>query len=146
MIFGTAGDHTGQVIVRDIGSPPELIDEAGKSNVRWIDWREVSIFARPRRADANKGSYGHALITAGSVGKSGAAVLASWAAWRVGAGLVTVATPEPVLPIVAAHTPEIMTEPLPATDTGSISLRSFEGSLFATLRKGKRALAIGPGR
>jgi hydroxyethylthiazole kinase-like uncharacterized protein yjeF len=145
MILGTAGDHTGQVIVRDIGSPPELIDEVGKSNVRWIDWREVSIFARPRRADANKGSYGHALITAGSVGKGGAAVLASWAALRVGAGLVTVATPEPVLPSVAAHTPEIMTEPLPATDTGTISLRSFEYERFDKLLKGKRALAIGPG-
>ena len=145
MILGVAGDHTGQVLVRDIGSPPELIDEVGKGNVRWIDWREVSIFARPRRADANKGSYGHALITAGAVGKSGAAVLASWAALRVGAGLVTVATPEPVLPIVAAHTPEIMTEPLPATDAGSISLRSFEYQRFEKLLKGKRVLAIGPG-
>ncbi len=145
MILGTASDHTGQVIVRNIGSPPKLIDEVGKSDVRWIDWREVSIFARPRRSDANKGNYGHALITAGSVGKSGAAVLASWAALRVGAGLVTVATPEPVLPIVAAHTPEIMTEPLPATDSGSISLRSFEYERFDKLLKGKRALAIGPG-
>jgi NAD(P)H-hydrate epimerase len=56
-----------------------------------------------------------------------------------------VATPEPVLPIVAAHTPEIMTEPLPATDTGTISLRSFEYERFEKLLKGKRALAIGPG-
>jgi hydroxyethylthiazole kinase-like uncharacterized protein yjeF len=145
MIFGIAGDHTGQVIVRDIGSPPELIEAAGKSSVRWIEWREVSIFAQPRRSDANKGNYGHALITAGSVGKSGAAVLASWAALQVGAGLVTVATPEPVLPIVAAYTPEIMTEPLPATDAGTISLRSFEYERFEKLLKGKRALAIGPG-
>jgi NAD(P)H-hydrate epimerase len=145
MVCGTAADRTGQVMVRDIGSPPELIEEVGKSQVRWIDWREGSIFAKPRCADANKGNYGHALITAGSVGKSGAAVLASWAALRVGAGLVTVATPEPVLPIVAAHTPEIMTEPLPATDTGSISLRSLEYERFDKLLKGKRALAIGPG-
>jgi hydroxyethylthiazole kinase-like uncharacterized protein yjeF len=145
MILGAASDHTGQVVVRDIGSPPELIDEVGKSNLRWIDWREVSRFALPRRADGNKGNYGHALIAAGSVGKSGAAVLASWAALRVGAGLVTVATPEPVLPIVAAHTPEIMTEPLPTTDAGSISIRSFEYERFDKLLKGKRALAIGPG-
>ncbi|MFZ3215419.1 MAG: NAD(P)H-hydrate dehydratase [Candidatus Acidiferrales bacterium] len=145
MILGSATDHTGQVIVRDIGSPPELIEEVGKSSVRWIDWREVSVFALPRRSDANKGSYGHALIAAGSVGKSGAAVLSSWAALRVGAGLVTVATPEPVLPIVAAHTPEVMTEPLPATDAGAISLRSFEYERFEKLLKGKRALAIGPG-
>jgi NAD(P)H-hydrate epimerase len=145
MVLGTASDSVGELIVRDIGSPAELIDEVGKSNVRWIDAREVSIFARPRRADGNKGNYGHALVVAGSVGKSGAAVLASWAALRMGAGLVTVATPEPVLPIVAAHTPEIMTEPLPATDAGSISLRSFEYERFDKLLKGKRALAIGPG-
>jgi hydroxyethylthiazole kinase-like uncharacterized protein yjeF len=145
MILGAAGDAVGELIVREIGSPAELIDEVGKSNVRWIDWREASVFARPRRADGNKGNYGHALVVAGSVGKSGAAVLASWAALRMGAGLVTVATPEPVLPVVAAHTPEIMTEPLPATDAGSISLRSFEYERFDRLLKGKRALAIGPG-
>jgi NAD(P)H-hydrate epimerase len=79
------------------------------------------------------------------VGKSGAAVLASWSALRAGAGLVTVATPEPVLPIVAAHTPEVMAEPLPATETGSISLCSVEHDYFDSLVKGKRVLAIGPG-
>ena len=82
---------------------------------------------------------------AGSVGKSGAAVLASWAALRAGAGLVTVATAEPVVPIVAAHTPEIMTEPLAATPSGSISMRTLEFDYFGSLLKGKRALAIGPG-
>ena len=117
----------------------------GKSDIRWVDAKEMSRFALPRRADGNKGSYGHALIVAGSLGKSGAAVLASWAALRVGAGLVTVATPEPVLSIVAAHTPEIMTEPLPATDAGTISMRSFEYERFDKIVKGKRALGIGPG-
>ena len=145
MIIGASGNHVGQLSVRDIGSPPELIEEVGKSNIRWIDAREVSRFAVPRHADGNKGNYGHALIVAGSVGKSGAAVLASWAALRVGAGLVTVATPEPALPIVAAHTPEIMTEPLSATEAGTISMRSFEYERFDKLVKGKRALAIGPG-
>ncbi len=145
MIGGASANSVGQLYVHDIGSPPELIEEVGKSTVRWIDAREVRQFALPRRADGNKGSYGHALIVAGSVGKSGAAVLASWAALRVGAGLVTVATPEPVLPIVAAHTPEIMTEPLPATDTGTISMGSFEYQRFAKIVKGKRALGIGPG-
>lgn len=145
MIGGSAGDYVGQLIVCDIGSPPELIDEVGKSDVRWVDARELSNFAIPRRADGNKGNYGHALIVAGSVGKSGAAVLASWAALRTGAGLVTVATPEPVLPIVAAHTPEIMTEPLPTTEAGTISMRSFEYERFDKIVNGKRALAIGPG-
>lgn len=145
MIGGASGNFVGQLKVHDIGSPPELIEEVGTSDVRWVDGREVSKFAQPRRADGNKGSYGHALIVAGSVGKSGAAVLASWAALRTGAGLVTVATPDAVLPIVAAHTPEIMTEPMPATEAGTISLRSFEYERFDKIVKGKRALAIGPG-
>lgn len=143
--LGTAAEQVGQLIVRDIGSPTELVEEVGKSHLRWLEPRELTQFAIPRRAAGHKGDYGHALIVAGSVGKSGAAVLASWAALRVGAGLVTVATPEPVLPIVASHTPEVMTEPLPATETGSVSLRSLEYERFDNLLKGKRALAIGPG-
>ncbi len=143
--LGSAAQHIGQLIVRDISSPPELIEEVGKGHLRWLEPRELTQFAIPRSAAGHKGDYGHALIVAGSVGKSGAAVLASWAALRVGAGLVTVATPEPVLQIVASHIPEIMTEPLPATETGSISLRSFEYERFDNLLKGKRALAIGPG-
>ena len=87
----------GQLAVRDIGSPAELIEQIGKEPFRWTEPREFMQFATPRRA-GQKGDYGHALIVAGSVGKSGAAVLASWAALRVGAGLVTVAMPEPVLP------------------------------------------------
>src|ERR1700735_693909 len=71
--------------------------------------------------------------------------MSSWAALRAGAGLVTVAVPEPALPIVAAHSPEIMTEPLPATKEGSISLRSFEHDRFQKIMEGKRALGIGPG-
>jgi ADP-dependent NAD(P)H-hydrate dehydratase / NAD(P)H-hydrate epimerase len=137
--------RVGSLHVRQIGSPSELIDETGKGSLRWSELAEFSMFALPRRSEGNKGDYGHALVVAGSVGKSGAAVLASWAALRVGAGLVTVATPEPVLPIIAAHTPEIMTEPLAATRAGTISERSLEGRLFANLLSGKRALAIGPG-
>ena len=143
--LGSAAQRVGQLIVRDIGSPPELVEEVGKGHLRWLEPRELTQFAIPRSPEGHKGDYGHALIVAGSVGKSGAAVLASWAALRVGAGLVTVATPEPVLPIVASYTPEVMTEPLPATETGSISLRSLEYERFENLLKGKRALAIGPG-
>jgi ADP-dependent NAD(P)H-hydrate dehydratase / NAD(P)H-hydrate epimerase len=140
-----ASVHAGQLIVRSIGSPPELIEEAGKGNLRWSEPGEFGRFAARRKVEGHKGDYGHALIVAGSIGKSGAAVLAGTAALRVGAGLVTVATPEPVLPIVAAHTPEIMTEPLAATRAGTISERCLEGSLFPTLLKGKRALGVGPG-
>jgi hydroxyethylthiazole kinase-like uncharacterized protein yjeF len=145
LLLGASAQHVGELLVRQIGSPSELIERTGKGNLRWSEPAEFARFAARRKPEGNKGDYGHALVVAGSVGKSGAAVLASWAALRAGAGLVTVATPEPVLAIVAAHTPEIMTEPLAATRAGTISERSLEGNLFATLLKGKRALAIGPG-
>jgi ADP-dependent NAD(P)H-hydrate dehydratase / NAD(P)H-hydrate epimerase len=137
--------RVGALQVRQIGSPPELIEEMGKGNLRWSEPAEFAQFAIPRKADGNKGDYGHALVVAGSVGKTGAAVLASWAALRTGCGLVTVATPEPALPIIAARTPEVMTEALAATRAGTVSEKSLEGGLFAGLLKGKRALAIGPG-
>jgi ADP-dependent NAD(P)H-hydrate dehydratase / NAD(P)H-hydrate epimerase len=145
MLLGNASLAVGQLVVSEIGSPPELVEEIGKGNLRWLEPREFGSFAVARNLFANKGDYGHALVVAGSAGKSGAAVLSSWAALRAGAGLVTVATPEPVLSIIASHVPEIMTEPLAPTEAGSISLRSLENGYFESLLKGKRALAIGPG-
>jgi len=94
---------------------------------------------------ANKGTYGHALIVAGSLGKSGAAVLAARSTLRSGAGLVTVATPQDVLPIVAAGLPEMMTVPLGSTDAGTASLRNLDYGKFAEMLQGKSVLAIGPG-
>src|SRR5580700_6040426 len=145
MFLGNATANVGELLVREIGSPPELVEEVGKGAVRWLETGEFSEFALPRKPDGNKGNYGHALIVAGSVGKSGAAVMASWAALRIGAGLVTAAVPEPVLPLVAAPNPEVMTEPLPATDTGSISLRALEYERFNGIVKGKSVIGIGPG-
>jgi hydroxyethylthiazole kinase-like uncharacterized protein yjeF len=145
MVLREGPRQVGQIAVREIGSPAELVEQVGKGRLRWSEPREFLQFASPRQAEGNKGDYGHALIVAGAVGKTGAAVLASWAALRVGAGLVTVAIPEPALPVVASHTPEVMTEPLPATDAGTISLRSFENGRFDAIAKGKRALGIGPG-
>jgi len=145
MFTGNASDSVGQLVVRDIGSPRELVEEAGRGTVRWLEAGELSRFALARKPDGNKGSYGHALIVVGSVGKSGAAVMSSWAALRVGAGLATAAVPEPILPVVAVPNPEVMTEPLAATEAGSISLRALEYERFDGILKGKSVLAIGPG-
>jgi ADP-dependent NAD(P)H-hydrate dehydratase / NAD(P)H-hydrate epimerase len=145
MFLADAGDHLGQLVVSNIGSSRELIEQVSKSTLVWSEAKEFEMFALRRKPDSNKGNYGHALIVAGSYGKSGAAIMSSWAALRVGAGLVTVAIPEPALPIVAAYNPEVMTEPLPATKEGSISLKSFEREHFQQLLEGKRALGMGPG-
>lgn len=145
LLLGAGPNHVGELVVRDIGSPFALIDEIGKGSLRWSEAREFAKFAEPRKPAGHKGDYGHALICAGSVGKSGAAVMAATSALRAGSGLVTVATPEPVLPLVAAHTPELMTVPLAATLSGTISERCLEGNLFGKILEGKRALGIGPG-
>jgi NAD(P)H-hydrate epimerase len=145
MFAGRAADYVGELKVEDIGSSRGLIEQTGKGDLHWSDAKEFETFGRRRRPAGNKGNYGHALIVAGSYGKSGAAIMASWAALRAGAGLVTVAIPDPVLSIVAAHNPEIMTEPLAATAEGSISLKSFENGRFQKIREGKKAIGIGPG-
>jgi hydroxyethylthiazole kinase-like uncharacterized protein yjeF len=85
------------------------------------------------------------LLVAGSVGKSGAAVLCGTAALRAGAGLVTVATPAEVLPIVASAQPELMTEALAATSAGTIAAETVRLGRFKAMLERKTVLGIGPG-
>lgn len=135
----------GKLHVRDIGSPPELIEELGKGKVRWIEPREFLELPLVRQADSHKGKYGHVLVVAGSLGKSGAAILASRGALRAGAGLVTAAVPDVVLPVVASAQAELMTEPLASTKLGTIALMNGKAARLGTLMQGKTLLAIGPG-
>ena len=101
--------------------------------------------AKPRAAAANKGNFGHVLILAGSLGKTGAAAMAARAALRAGAGLVTVATAKSALPIIATLGVEFMTEALPETEDGSISVRALDGDRLDKLVARKTVLAMGPG-
>jgi hydroxyethylthiazole kinase-like uncharacterized protein yjeF len=144
-LLSPRADCVGKLIVRDIGTPPELLDDDPILKLHWLEPGEFRGLPMVRKADSNKGNFGHALIVAGSVGKSGAAVLGGRAGLRVGAGLVTVATPANVLPIVAAGMPEMMTIPLLATEDGTASLRNLDGDRFAQVVQDKSVLAIGPG-
>src|SRR6266481_6174564 len=85
-------DSSGKLFVREIGSPRELIEQVGKSSVRWIEPEEFRDLPLIRKAASHKGSFGHVLIVAGSLGKTGAAILVGRGALRSGAGLVTIAT------------------------------------------------------
>jgi NAD(P)H-hydrate epimerase len=136
------GDLTaGPVVVVPIGSPDEAIQSSLNLNV--ITPKDIAplIGARPR--DSNKGMYGHVFVVGGSLGKAGAAAMAGFSALRIGAGLVTVATPRSVLPTVASFHPELMTEPLEETGDGTISIHALE--LIQELARKKTILAIGPG-
>ncbi len=135
----------GVLVVRDIGTPRELLESDSHLKIHWIEPAEFRALPLVRDSAANKGTYGHALIVAGSLGKSGAAILSARGALRAGAGLVTVATPQDVLPIVAGGLPEMMTVPLGATEDGTASLRNMDYGRFAEILRGKSVLAIGPG-
>jgi len=138
-------DAVGALKVVSIGSPPALIEEIGKGVLRWIEPREFAGLPLVRAWDSHKGLYGHVLVVAGSLGKSGAAIMSSHAVLCAGAGLVTVATPDVVLPIVAAAHPELMSEPLTATNEGTVSIRNISEKRFAQIEEGKTVLAMGPG-
>jgi ADP-dependent NAD(P)H-hydrate dehydratase / NAD(P)H-hydrate epimerase len=131
----------GPIVVAPIGSPSQAIES--RSGLEWAGSR-IAIFKK-RNVNANKGNFGHVLIVAGSVGKSGAAAMASMGALRAGAGLVSAAVPKSILPIVATFTPELMTEPLDETDVGSVSQRALEGGGLEALLERKTVVAIGPG-
>ena len=137
-------DCVGKLILREIGAPPALLDGDSSLLLHWLEPREFRGLPLVRPRDAHKGSFGHALIAAGSLGKSGAAVLAGRAALRAGAGLVTVVTSPDALPIVAAGMPEFMTAPLVPTKPGAAKMKSFGGA-FTALASGKSVLAMGPG-
>jgi len=136
---------TGALEVRQIGSPAELVEELGQGELRWASAEEFAELPLVRAADSNKGTFGHVLLVAGALGKSGAAVLAGRMAVRAGAGLVTIATPTVVLPVVAAAQAEYMTVPLQATRAGTMALKNVQGGRWKKIEKGKTVLAIGPG-
>jgi len=98
---------------------------------------------RPRAIDAHKGDFGKVCIIAGSVGMSGAAALAGRSALRAGAGLVRVATPKSVLPIVASIEPSFTTIALPEDGAGRISAKAINTILDAVSEND--AVAFGPG-
>jgi ADP-dependent NAD(P)H-hydrate dehydratase / NAD(P)H-hydrate epimerase len=144
-LVGEKAEACGALRVVSIGSPLSLIEEVGKQSLRWAGPDEFASLPLVRAADSHKGTHGHALILAGSRGKSGAAVLAGYACLRTGAGLTTIATPDEVQPVVAAAHPEYMTEPLLATKTGGIAAANASSGRLTKLLEDKSVVGIGPG-
>jgi hydroxyethylthiazole kinase-like uncharacterized protein yjeF len=138
-------DRVGELRVSPIGSPPEICENDDSIFLSLLEASRFAHLFAPRPPGAHKGSFGHVLIIGGSRGKTGAAAMAGISALRSGAGLVTVATPESALPMVASHAPELMTEPLPETETGSISERAFDHGRLSGLIENKQVIALGPG-
>jgi len=136
-------DYVGELKVIDIGIPKRLVEEE-KIPTHLLEEKEIKRWlCIPRDPDTHKGDYGHLLVIAGSVGKTGAAAMACQAALRMGAGLVTLAIPKSLNGIMEMKLTEVMTEPLPETPKQTLSLRAF--SAIVRLCENKKAVIIGPG-
>lgn len=99
--------YTGTVTVLDIGLSREFIEQCPVSN--FITSRnDIRSIAAERQPFTHKGTYGHALIVSGSVGKSGAAILAARACLRSGVGLLTMHVPKSVFKLMPIAVPESM--------------------------------------
>jgi NAD(P)H-hydrate epimerase len=135
-------DLAGLVTIVDIGIPQAYIDAVGSRTT--LITRSFAQTALPaRRLSSHKGTFGHAGIIAGSVGKTGAAAMAANAALRVGAGLVTVAIPSSINDVLEAKLLEAMTVPMPETKARTFSRTAFDR--LAAFIAARTAIAIGPG-
>lgn len=131
----------GPVVVHDIGMPEGAVQSG--TGLTWAGTSKA-LTEKPRDANSNKGRFGHVLVVGGAWGKSGAPSMASLAALRAGAGLVTAAVPSSILPTVASAALELMTVPLAERD-GYVELSNAEPAALEKLLKGIKVIAIGPG-
>ena len=141
-VFPPAENYVGVLQVADIGVPAALLRDP-ELKLELVEKSDIRPVFKKRARDSHKGTYGHLLCVGGSWGKTGAIALAGRAALKLGAGLVTVATAESCLPLVARSMMELMTEPLPETPNRTISAAAV--SRVLELLRGKDGLLLGPG-
>ena len=130
---------TGELAVADIGIPAEYLP---KKEIVYLYEVPASFRGYTFPRNTHKGDRGHVLIVAGSMGMAGAAALCAGAALRSGAGLVTVACPASIVPILQVLEPCAMCVPLPEKD-GALSAEA--AAPLRELAQGKASIAIGPG-
>ncbi|MHB8793009.1 MAG: NAD(P)H-hydrate dehydratase [Thermoleophilia bacterium] len=139
--FVSPGSYlAGDIILADIGIPQELGADADHF---LADGEEVALLVPPKMDYDNKFSTGRVLVAGGSTGFTGAACMASQAALRSGAGVVTAAIPASLNPIFEQKLLEVMTLPLADTGSGHLSEKALERLLAAT--ENFDCVALGPG-
>lgn len=126
--------YVGEWHVIDIGLSKKFLKETEVA-YSIVDLKSVKKLIKPRNKFDHKGTYGHALLIAGSTGKMGACVLAARAAMRSGVGLVTAHVPQSGYPIIQVAVPEVMA----TQDTSDHYFTEREVESFFS------AIGIGPG-
>ncbi len=146
LLLNEGPDHAGSIKTVDIGIPPHVFSEVvGKHGGIWLTTDAgVRALIPERPGDVHKYSAGMALVIGGSPGLTGAAIMASRAAARVGAGYVTCATSESVYPILASRFTATTTIALPEETPGNLASVPNHPALEGTLRKAG-AVLVGPG-
>jgi hydroxyethylthiazole kinase-like uncharacterized protein yjeF len=135
-------ERCGPLDVVDIGIPAEGV-AAIAPRARLLEDASVGALLPPRRPDSHKGTYGHALVIAGSRGKMGAALLCAHAVARTGAGLTTLAVPAALQATVEGRVRELMTAELPDGPDGTAA--AGDGTVIDALLGGRAAVVCGPG-
>jgi len=107
LFFQENDTYLGEWTLFDIGIMQEFIDGVAVKN-HYLDEQDIKPILRKRNKFSHKGSFGHALLICGSLGKMGAAVMAARAALRSGPGLVTVRAPYKGASIIQTAVPEAM--------------------------------------
>jgi len=141
LVFEPGRGLAGAIRVARIG----IADSAPGTDVAGSLWtRAGAADALPARpASGHKGSFGHALLVAGSEGKTGAAALCAEGAARVGAGLVTLACPAGLNDVLEGLCKEAMTAPLPDTPSRAFAAAAEDG--VVSLAAERDAVGLGPG-
>ncbi len=138
-ILYPAAQFCGYVYVVDIS-----IDDRYVENVKRFVLMPYDITLPKREKDSHKYTYGHNLVVGGSVGKSGAVIMASKASTKAGAGLTTAFVPECINQTIEATLIEEMSVPAPC-DKGVFSENAGE-FLKSVIQNGKfTSLTVGMG-
>ena len=116
-------ERVGELTTVEIGIPTHLVEQV---ETELITRKWARMVLPPRPLQANKGTFGKALVIAGSINYIGAAYLACNGALRVGTGLVTLATAYSLQPILASKLAEVTYLPLPETQPGIISAQAAQ--------------------
>lgn len=142
-LFEPARSHCGKIEIVDIGFPENSLNFISDQILYELGDEDFPPDAFTRSADSHKYSTGKAYIIAGSRGFSGAALLASTAALRSGAGLVRLALPESLSNIAESVSLETIIDSCPETIDQSLDYDALPG-----LKDGCEwadVVAIGPG-
>jgi len=136
-----AWDMLGELVTVDIGLSEDLQSLKG-IDLEVVLQEDMCEFLPERPLVSHKGTYGTVMVVAGSVNYTGAAYLASKAAYRIGAGLLQAAIPGPIYPVLAGQLPEAIWLVLP-DDMGVIHQKG--AALIRENLEGVDALLLGPG-